>query len=104
MGILKFYKKFIKNYADNDAIIEIDKKLLDKKYDYIFTLEDMSEINGLASIFRELGYKNDYKGNISTFSLKDKFLKNYGSQDGLLKKHGISSSIIFRKIKKLLIK
>jgi len=79
-------------------------KQLFKKYDYIFTLEDMSEINGLASIFRELGYKNDYKGNISTFSLKDKFLKNYGSQDGLLKKHGISSSIIFRKIKKLLIK
>ena len=36
MGILKFYKKLIKNYADNDAIIEIDKKLLDKKYDYIF--------------------------------------------------------------------
>ena len=84
----------------NTELLNIKEQII-KKYDYIVTLEDMSEINGLASILKELAYKNKYKGNMITFSLKDKFLKNYGSQDDLLKMHGISSLKIFHKLKKL---
>ena len=79
----------------------IDKrnlKIFFKKYEVIVTLEDSTEINGLASIFRENAFLNNYNGRIISFSLKDKHLKNYGSQNDLLFSHGISPIIIYKKI------
>jgi transketolase len=95
-------KPSIYSFHTLKPVNESSIRVLFKKYDYIVTLEDMSEINGLASILKESACKNKYKGNIITFSLKDKFLKNYGSQDYLLKMHCISSLKIFHKLKKLL--
>ena len=69
-------------------------KSIFSKYDTIVTLEDMSEINGLASIIKEQAYNFKYKGSIKSFSLQDRFLKNYGSQDDLLKTHGITAKKI----------
>tara|TARA_Y100000768_G_C23958923_1_gene674244 strand:+ start:861 stop:1784 length:924 start_codon:yes stop_codon:yes gene_type:complete len=73
-------------------------KLILKKYKSIVTLEDISEINGLASIFQQNAFKNNYKGKLVSFNLKDKNLKNYGSQDDLLRSHGITEKKILKSI------
>lgn len=73
-----------------------------KKYKNIITLEDHSIIGGLSSIVKSEAFENKYKGNISTFSLKDKFIHNYGSHDDLLNSHGINSKLIRNKIKSLI--
>ena len=70
------------------------------RYKYIVTLEDSSEINGLATIMKEFAFDFKFKGKIDNFSLRDLFLKNYGSHEDLLKDHGISKQAILKKIKK----
>ena len=67
-----------------------------RKYNHIISIEDHSEIGGLGSILKELAYENNYKGNLLTFSLKDQFKNDYGSQKSLLKKHGISNDTILK--------
>ena len=57
-------------------------------------MEDHSEIGGLSSIVKEASHDFKYSGKIKTFSLRDKFLKSYESQNDLLEKHGISSKNI----------
>jgi hypothetical protein len=56
----------------------------------------------LGSILREEAFLNRYKGNLVNFSLKDKFLNDYGSQTSLLNKHGISEEKILKKIYKFI--
>ena len=65
-----------------------------KKYKTIITLEDISEVNGLATTFKTHAFDLKFKGNLSSFSLKDKNIKNYGSQEDLLKSHGITEEKI----------
>ena len=77
-------------------------KKICKKYKVIISIEDHSEVGGLGSILREQAFLNKYKGKIVNFSLKDKFINDYGSQDSLLKKHGISEEKILKKIYKLI--
>ncbi len=69
-----------------------------KKFKLIVSIEDHSEIGGLASILKENAFKNNFKGKLLNFSLKDEFLNDYGSQKQLLKKHGISNELIKKKI------
>ena len=71
-------------------------------YDLIISIEDHSEIGGLSSIVRENAFKNKYKGKILNYSLKDKFINDYGSQEKLLSIHGISKDRILKDIKKIL--
>jgi transketolase len=66
---------------------------LENKYKKIITIEDHSEIGGLASIFRENIIN---KKKLFNFSLKDKFIHNYGDQNNLLRLHGISVQKIER--------
>ena len=75
-----------------------DIKKIFNKYDHIFSLEDISEINGLSSILKNNAYDFKYNGFLHTFCLKDQYIKNYGSQADLLKSHGISPEIIFKTI------
>jgi transketolase len=78
-----------------------DYKRLQKifnKYKNIVVIEDHSVIGGLNSIVKVSAFENNYYGNIISFSLKDKFLNNYSSQDDLLNTHGISEEKIFKKI------
>ena len=49
----------------------------------------MSEINGLSSILKGAAFDKKYKGIFHNFPLKDQYIKNYGSQEDLLKSHGI---------------
>lgn len=73
-------------------------KMIFKKYKKIISLEDHSEIGGLSELIKLNAYKNDYRGKISTFSLKDDFLHVYSSQKDLLNSHGISVNKIIKKI------
>ncbi len=75
-------------------------KYVFKKYKNIVIIEDHSIIGGLNSIVKISAYENKYTGNIFNFSLQDKFLNNYSSQDDLLNSHGISENKIFKKIVK----
>jgi hypothetical protein len=50
----------------------------------------------LKNIALEVKYKGFFHG----FCLKDKYIKNYGSQEDLLRSHGISYNIILKKILK----
>ncbi len=68
------------------------------KYKKIITIEDHSEIGGLASIVKEAAYNNTYKGKIFSFSLKDKFIHCYGDQNDLLNKHGVNVNKFYRKV------
>ena len=69
-----------------------------RKYKYIISLEDHSEINGLSKIILEHAFKKKFNGKIENFSLQDKFIKNYGVQNDLLKMHGISKKKLILKI------
>ena len=112
--IIKLFFDIIKNLNDKKIfpsvysfhtlkpINESEVKKIFKKYEYIFCLEDISEINGLSSILKEIAFDSNYKGYLKNFSLQDKYIKNYGSQSDLLRSHGISSKIIYHKILKIL--
>jgi len=77
------------------------KKII-KKYKIIVSIEDHSEIGGLASILKEECFQNKFKGDLLNFSLKDEFINDYGSHCSLLNKHGISEKKILIKINKIL--
>jgi len=74
-------------------------KKIFNKYDKIITLEDHSEIGGLASIVNELAFKYEFSGKIKNFSLKDKFINSYEKQSDLLDLHGISLKKLYKEIK-----
>ena len=71
-----------------------------KKFKSIIVIEDHSEIGGLNNIVKTAAYEESYLGKILNFSLKDKFIHCYGSQDDLLDKHGINSKKIYQDINK----
>ncbi len=77
-------------------------KKIFRKYSKIIIIEDHSVINGLSQIVKVEAYENQYKGNIINFSLQDKFLNNYESQDSLLETHGLSDKLIFNKTIKII--
>jgi len=81
---------------------EIRLKQIFKKYKYIVVIEDHSIIGGLSEIVKGLAYENKYSGNVQSFSLKDKFINNYGSQDDLLDSHGLSDRNIMKTTLKFL--
>tara|TARA_B110000027_G_scaffold122424_1_gene137381 strand:- start:1032 stop:1964 length:933 start_codon:yes stop_codon:yes gene_type:complete len=76
----------------------INLKKIFKKFNMIVVIEDHSVIGGLGSIVKSNAFDSSYKGRILNFSLKDKFIKCYGSHEDLLKKHGISESHIIKNI------
>jgi len=71
-----------------------------QNFDLIISIEDHSEIGGLTTILKEESYLNKFKGKLLNFSLKDEFINDYGSQDSLLTKHGISKKLILKKLHK----
>ena len=112
--IIKLYFQILKKLREKNIFPSIysfhtlkptnlkDLNKIFNKYNYIFTLEDISEINGLSSIIKSAAFDKKYKGIFHNFSLKDQYIKNYGSQEDLLKSHGISSDIIYKTIIKKL--
>lgn len=78
----------------------IGLKKIFNKYKKIIVLEDHSYIGGLGNIIKESAYELKFKGKIHHLALKDEFLKEYSSQENLLRKHGITE----QKIRKLIYK
>lgn len=74
-----------------------------KKYKEINVIEDNSEISGLSQIIKSFAYEKKYRGKINSYSLKDKFIHNYGTQIDLMEAHGINFKVIFNKIVKSII-
>jgi transketolase len=77
-------------------------KKICQKFDIIVSIEDHSEIGGLTAILKEESYANNFKGKLLNFSLKDEFINDYGSQDSLLMKHGVSKKLILKKLLKFI--
>lgn len=98
-------KKIIPSIYSSHTIKPFDTKTFKKicdKYEIIVSIEDHSQIGGLGSILREEAFLNKYKGQLINYSLKDKFINDYGSQVSLLKKHGISKEKILKKLYKII--
>lgn len=71
-------------------------KKIFRKYKTIIALEDHSNIGGLGNIVSSYAGEKKYKGQLKSFSLKDKFFHFYGSQEELLSLHGISAKKIYK--------
>ena len=69
-----------------------------KKFKRIIIVEDHSKIGGLASIVKQHAFEKNFRGKITSFSLKDKFLNCFGSQEDLLNLHGINNEKIYKSI------
>lgn len=69
-----------------------------KKFKRIIIIEDHSKIGGLASIVKQHAFEKKFRGKILSFSLQDKFLNCYGSQNDLLDLHGINNEKIYKSI------
>jgi transketolase len=108
--IIRFYFSIIKelkkkkifptiiSYHTLKPLNDINNYKFFKKFKSIITLEDISEINGLSQIIKGMCYDHNYRGLLFSFALKDKNIKNYGTQDDLLKDHGITAKNIYNKI------
>ncbi len=102
------YQKFNNDNIDLvsiHTIKPIDKdgisKIL-KSYKKIIIIEEHSSIGGLTSIVKNI--KADIKCNSSVipFTLKDKFIHCYGTNEELLDAHNLSSKYILKEISKIL--
>ena len=70
-----------------------------KKYDNIVIIEEHVPNGGLSSSIKNINNDLDKnRSNIISFTCKDEFIHSYGSYESLLSKHGISESIILKKI------
>ena len=78
-----------------------EMKKIFKKYKNILTIEDISEVNGLSSLFKIKAHEFKFNGKIVSYALKDKNIKNYGSQKDLLRDHGIEPKKILKSIIKM---
>jgi transketolase len=71
-----------------------------KKYKQIVIMEEHVPNGGLTDKILSLAYKVKSKSSIKSFTLKDKFIKFYGTHVELLNAHGISADKIIRSILK----
>ena len=71
-----------------------------KQYSQIVIMEEHVPNGGLTDKILSLAYKIKAKSSIKSFTLKDKFIKLYGSHAELLNAHGISADKIIKSILK----
>ncbi len=71
-----------------------------KKYSQIVIMEEHVPNGGLTDKILSLAYKIKSTSSIKSFTLKDKFIKFYGSHAELLNAHGISADKIIKSILK----
>ena len=102
------YKKFNKDNIDLVSVHTLKpldnhgiSKIL-KKYKKIIIIEEHSPIGGLTTFVKNLHYDYGSKSKIFSFTLKDKFIHTYGSNEDLFESHGFSSKQIIKKLEKIL--
>jgi len=101
-SVVKFYNKNNFNPSlischtikplDKNGIIEVLKK-----YKKIIVIEEHVPHGGLSSRIKELAFDNKIINSLECFTLKDKFIKSYGTYDDLLNKHGLNVDEIIKK-------
>lgn len=79
---------------DNEGI---EKALTTHKN--VIVVEENAPSGGLCSMVKQIAWEIGSKCNLKTFSLKDKFIHQYGSHEQLLEAHGLSSKIILKSLK-----
>lgn len=82
----------------------IDEKLFKEllnEYKYIFIYEETTQINSLGSYLTNYANQKNYQGNISTFAIKDEFIKQ-GKKEEILKLLELDEISITNKIKDIL--
>lgn len=82
----------------------IDEKLFKEllnEYKYIFIYEETTQINSLGSYLTNYANQKNYQGHISTFAIKDEFIKQ-GKKEEILKLLELDEISITNKIKDIL--
>ncbi len=64
----------------------------------VIVVEDHVPEGGLSSRVKQIAWDIQAKCKLHTFTLKDEFIHNYGSQDDLLAAHGISVPLILDQV------
>jgi len=77
---------------DENGIIEVLKR-----YKKIIIIEEHVPHGGLSSRIKELAFDNKILNSLECFTLKDKFIKSYGTYDDLLNKHGLNVDEIIKR-------
>ena len=102
------YKKFNKDNIDLVSVHTLKpldnlgiSKIL-KNYKKIIIIEEHSPIGGLTTFVKNLHYDYGSKSKIFSFTLKDKFIHTYGSNEDLFESHGFSSKQIIKKLMNIL--
>jgi transketolase len=101
-SVVKFYNKDNFNPSlischtikplDENGLIEVLKN-----YKKIIVIEEHVPHGGLSSRIKELAFDNKILNSLECFTLKDKFIKSYGTYDDLLNKHGLNVDEIIKK-------
>jgi transketolase len=109
--MIKAYEAYKKFNKDNIDLVSVHTlKPLDnlgisrilKKYKKIIIIEEHSPIGGLTSFVKNLHYDYNSKSKIYSFTLKDKFIHTYGSNEDLFESHGFSTKQIIKKLTNIL--
>ena len=69
-----------------------------KTYSEVIVIEEHSERGGLAVQVKQIAWEEKASCRLLTFSLEDKFIHTYGSQQDIWKAHGLSRDDIFYEI------
>lgn len=72
-------------------------RVLDK-YETVAVIEEHSEHGGLGGQVKQIAWDKSAKCRLHTFSLKDKFIHEFGSQRDLWKAHGLDPTVIYDSI------
>ena len=100
-------KKKLENIGNTVSVISchtikpLDKRgILDmlNKHKKIIVLEEMIPTGGLSSMVKEISLANNIMNKLKCFTLKDEFIKFYGTHDELLSKHNLSIDFIINKL------
>jgi len=63
-------------------------------HDQVVVIEECAPSGGLASHVKEIAWDTTARCRLSTFTLRDEFIHNYGSHDDLLASHGLEVGAI----------
>ena len=100
-------KKKLENIGNTVSVISchtikpLDRRgILDmlNKHKKVIVLEEMIPTGGLSSLVTEISLSNNIVNKLKCFTLKDEFIKFYGSHDELLTKHNLSLDFIINNL------
>lgn len=98
-----FYPSIYNCHTLKPLDIKTLKKIF-KKYAKIIVYEECVENGSLGEQIKKLAFDNKFQGKILSKTIKDKFIKHYGTYEDILDKHDLSSKKIIKSVAKFIIK